>query len=253
MNTSDQVTTIVAFILFVILVFFFIITLAARYRKRKMETEELKARFVEERLRIQVEMQEETLSHISRELHDNLGHIASLIKISLNTIPVTDAKVEEKVEQARELTRRLIFDLKRLSVRLSADPVVDNGLLYAIEKEVDQLNKTGKFTANLQVDGTVPVMENDKAVIIYRMVQEVINNFIKHSGGSELKITILCMENFISLELRDNGTGFNIGEKQRKEGAGLRNLRQRARLTGASLDVTSAVGHGTTTIIKFST
>jgi signal transduction histidine kinase len=183
-------------------------------------------------------------------LHDNLGHLASLIKINLTTIKASDVGFEEKLEDIRNLTRRLMTDLKRLSVRLSDDPVIYNGLIHAIENEIEQLNKTGKYTAKLLVSGSIPVIENDKAIIVYRMVQEVMSNFTRHSDGSELKINILYMDNFISLELSDNGNGFNLDE-QRKDGAGLRNLKYRASLIGASLEIISAVGHGTTTIIKF--
>jgi len=250
MNASDQVTTIVSFILFVILVFLFAITLAVRYRRRRQETEELKARFVEERLKIQLEIQEETLRHIGRELHDNLGQIASLIKINLNTINPSDERFPDKMENIKNLTRQLINDLKLLSIRLSDNQVVENGLVQAIEKEVLRLNKAGLFTASLSSEGNYTLITDDKAIVLYRMVQEVINNFIKHSGGSELHIHVLSSEKSITLELADNGVGFDTTSRWHEEGAGLKNLRFRAHLINATLDIDSQTGAGTTITIK---
>lgn len=245
----NKATSIVSLCLFLVLVFFFAVSLAVRYRKRKRENEALKARLTTERLKIQVEIQEETLQHISRELHDNLGHIASLVKIHLNTIITNDEVINAKLEDAREITRQLIADIKQLSVRLSDNAVAQKGLLAALEKEVERLNKTGLFHAVLHTEGNIPYMESDKALILYRMTQECINNTIKHSDAKNILISIVYIEKSIILVVRDDGRGFDISNSQYK-GAGLSNLRNRATLLSASIDMDSQAGRGTQITIK---
>jgi len=250
MNKSEQITALVSFVFFIILIFLFAITLAVRYRKRKREHDELKERFERERLKIQVEIQEETLQHISREVHDNLGHTASLIKINLNTIFTDDTVAAEKIEDTKELTRQLIADLKQLSVSMNSSRIIHKGLLQAIRTEVERLNKTGAITATLTVEGDMPAIENDKAVVVYRMVQEVINNILKHSKATDILIVIHCIKNIVDLELSDNGIGFDAETVSGNEGAGLYNLKNRAALINASVNIKSVIGRGTVVSIR---
>ncbi len=250
MNRTEQITALISFVFFMLLVFFFAITLAVRYRKRKREHDELKERFERERLKIQVEIQEETLQHISRELHDNLGHTASLIKINLNTIFTDDRVAAEKIEDTKELARQLIGDLKQLSVSMNSSRIIHKGLLPAIHTEVERLNKTGVIKATLTMQGDMPAIESDKAVVVFRMVQEAINNILKHSKATDMAIVIHCIKNIVDLELRDNGTGFDANKLPGNEGTGLYNLRNRAALINASVNIKSAVGEGTVVSIR---
>jgi signal transduction histidine kinase len=247
---ANLMSSVIALVLFILLVFFFAVALAIRYRKRKRENEELQERLATERLKIQAEVQEETLQHISRELHDNLGHIASLVKINLNTIITEDEALSAKIEETKELTRQLIGDIKRLSLRMGDDPLLQGGLVAAIEKEVDRLNRSGAIQAILELGGDIPVIEDTKAIILFRMIQEGINNTLKHSAGKNLSIRLEHIDKSIILVLQDDGRGFTIEKQLNGDGAGLANLKKRAALLNASMNVQSAPGHGTSITIK---
>lgn len=201
-------------------------------------------------LESRLEIQEETLEHISKELHDNLGHIASLVKIYLNTIVTDNEADREKIEVAKDVTKQLIRDIKQLSVRLSANPVIQNGLVAAVEKETERLNQTGLLTASMATAGDVPYIENDKAIILYRMVQEIINNIIKHSEGKKVIVNLEYINKSIILVVRDDGKGFDMEQGMNKGGAGLLNLKNRAQQLKATLNIESKPNHGTVITIQ---
>jgi signal transduction histidine kinase len=211
----------------------------------------MKLKFSQTLLQSQIEIQEQTLQHISRELHDNLGQVASLIKINLTTLKLNDPeKAVEKIEHTKDLTRQLIADIKSLSVSLGSDRIAQTGLARAIETEVERLNKTGEFVATYRLQGAMPDIDADKSLILYRMAQEVLNNMVKHSEAKHINIFIHVNENVFILAFRDDGIGFNSAEKMNASGAGLRNLQNRATLINAQLHIQSLPGNGTEITIE---
>ncbi|MEO6354972.1 MAG: ATP-binding protein [Ferruginibacter sp.] len=235
------------FLLMGLFVFAFFLIYRKNQNAKEIQIEKLK----ETLLQSQIEIQEQTLQHISRELHDNLGQVASLIKINLNTLQLNNIpKTTEKIEATKELTRQLIADIKSLSVSLGSDRIAQAGLVKALETEVDRLNKTGQFTALFALEGTMPLIDNDKAVILYRMAQEILNNMVKHSHATQINIFLHASENLFKLQFNDDGVGFNAAEKLNGSGAGLRNLTSRALLIHATLQILSSAENGTSIIIE---
>ena len=222
-----------------------------KQQKHILEKQIIEVKFQEQLLQSQLEIKEQILTHVSQEVHDNLGQIASLIKINLLTLELGDsAKAAVKIKEATDLTRRLIADLKSLSVSLSSDGIARTGLVAAIEAEAARLNNTGQFMASFRQEGEMPEMDNGKAIILYRMVQEVLNNMIKHSGAKHINILLTKAENLFILALSDDGAGFNMQEKMNNGGAGLLNLQNRAKLIHAELSINSSSGNGTQVTIK---
>jgi signal transduction histidine kinase len=221
------------FVIALVLLGLFILLLSILYSqkqtKNKNERLKLQSQFSQTLLQSQLEIQEQTLRHISHELHDNLGQVASLIKINLNTLQLHDtAKATEKIEHTKELTRQLIGDLKSLSVSLGSERIAQTGLVKALQTEVERLNRTEQFEAVFLQEGKMPVVNNDKAIILYRMAQEALNNTVKHSGAKHINILLNTRENLFTLAIHDDGVGFNVNEKLNSGGAGLTNLQNRA-------------------------
>ncbi len=257
MQTFDQTIFIIItssiFLLVVISSFLlFINSYIKRNTKHKIEKLQLHSQFSQSLLQSQLEMKEQTLQHISYELHDNLGQIASLIKINLNTIRLDDqVNATVKVEDTKELVRQLIMDIKSLSLSLNSDRVAQLGIAKALENEVDRLNKTGHFVASLQGEGTIPRLDVNTTIILYRMVQEIINNMVKHSGAKTIKVSHRTIENLFILVCSDDGNGFNVEEEKiRRGGSGLANLQNRAKLINAQLTIESSPENGTVISIE---
>ncbi|MGN6435115.1 MAG: sensor histidine kinase [Agriterribacter sp.] len=253
-NLDIEATIFIVSIIILILISFIGFVLVVYYYRRKKEREIqnlLQSQFSQTLLQSQLEIQEQTLLHISHELHDNLGQIASLIKINLNTIPLNDIpKAQQRIEDTKELTRQLITDLKALSVSLGGDRISQMGLARALEIEVERLNKTEEFKASFIQEGLLPVLSTDKATILYRMAQECINNMVKHSLAKKINVFLKTNENLVTLVLSDDGVGFNVDEQMQTIGAGLKNLQNRAKLINAELSIISTPGNGSTVNIQ---
>lgn len=238
---------------FLLLAFFVVIfTIVYRFRVNKylLQKKEMEITFKATLLQSQLEIQDQTLQHISRELHDNLGQIASLIKINLNTLQIDDAAKAQKIEDTKELTRQLITDLKGLSVRLNSDRITQFGLIRTLQTETDRINKTDTFSANFEYIGADPTIAADKAIILYRMIQEILNNIFKHSQAKHIHIMLNANENSFILAFKDDGIGFNANEKLNSGGSGLFNLQNRAKLINAQLSIQSTPGNGSVVSIQ---
>jgi signal transduction histidine kinase len=239
------------FLLFAGFIILFIILHRQKVNRYLQEKILMETQFTEALLRSQVEIQEQTLRHISWELHDNLSQAASLIKINLFTLQLDDPqRALQKIEDTKDLTRQLISDLKALSVSLGSDRIEQKGLPAALETEIERLNKTGVVHASFKQEGERPELDNAKSVILYRMAQESLNNSIKHSGATHLELLLKVNGNLFTLAISDNGSGFNVEERKAAGGSGLLNLHNRARLINASLFLESAPGKGTCITIE---
>ncbi len=241
-------------ILFAIALFvFLVIHSRKKYNQYNYDKDMLRQQFAQTLLQAQLEIKEQTMEYISRELHDNLSQIASLIKINLNTMRLDPSSpVAEKVEDSKELLRRLITDIKLLSRSLSSDSFASAGLLKSVENDILRINKADNVSAHFIHNGNVQEPPYDTALIIYRMAQEILNNILKHSNATYIACTAEGLQNSLILAFKDNGEGFDPVEMKYNEGAGLRNLKQRAELIGAQLIIDSKPGMGTTVRINIS-
>ncbi|MEJ7692109.1 MAG: sensor histidine kinase [Daejeonella sp.] len=192
-------------------------------------------------LKSQLEIQEQTLRHISREIHDNIGQVLSLVSLNLNTITAPD---KEKLVFTNELVTKAIDDLRGLSKSLNPDRVQMIGITESIKTELDQLERTGIFQTSLDIKQDLKEISPEKTIILYRMVQEVLNNIIKHSRADQIVVSFESNEESDQISIEDNGCGFDLGNNS--PGIGLQNLRQRASMINAELNITSTINEGTT-------
>ena len=255
-NYDEIVFALVAGSIVLITLAAFIIAFILLYQRRRRlyinEMKNAKLIFSQTLLQSQLEIQEQTLQHISNELHDNIAQVASIIKMNLHTIKLNDiAKAEQKLEDIRDLTKQLIGDIKALSVNLNGERIVHIGLCKALETEIERINKTELFIASFERDDNIVSLNDDKVIILYRMVQEILNNMAKHSNAKEIKLKLFSNENLLTLAISDNGDGFDVDEKMKNgTGAGLHNLKKRAALINANLIINSIIGSGTNVIIE---
>lgn len=202
-------------------------------------------------LQTEIEIREQTLTYMSRELHDNLGHIASLIKINLNLVskdvPETD---RSKIDESIDLLKQLIGDIKSLSVSLNSERLATIGLLEAITGDVNRINKTGQIRMKMDVRSEMPALTKETEIFLYRISQEILNNCLKHSGATEATVLLDCRDTIFTLKFSDNGKGFDTEEMQRNsKGSGLSNLEKRCKIIGAELTIAAVINAGTTILI----
>lgn len=243
----QQTIFIVSIIIFLLICFIALVVVLYYYRQKKTRDA-----FAHTLLQSQLEIQEQTLQQISNELHDNIAQIAGIIKMNLYTIKPDDIKkTKQKIEDTQELVQQLITDIRLLSVNFNGDRIIQIGLSKALETEIERINKTDLFVALFERDDTAIIIDDDKAIILYRMAQEILNNMMKHSNADKINLRLSSKENTITLSISDNGKGFDVDDTLKNgTGSGLRNLQKRAKLINASLIIKSSTGDGTNITIE---
>jgi len=244
---------VLAVSLFVLLLVIGLFMLFRIYLKRKhkliLEKELLGAQFEQTLLQAKLEIQEQTFRDISQELHDNIGQVLSLISINLNTLDSTHNA--DKIAKMDELLGKALTDLRNLSHSLDADYIRNNGWTGLVVKLMNSLENTGKFKAVTELDDNLPRLGTEKPIILFRMIQEVINNIIKHAGANTIYLKAKKESDRLMITIEDNGKGFS--ENMVSGGAGLNNLQNRAKMINAELGIKSETGQGTVVTIAIET
>lgn len=240
------VSVSVFFLLLVISGFFLFRIYLKRKNKLLLEQERMNIAFEQTLLKSKLEIQENTFNDISREIHDNIGQVLSLVRINLNTLDTSaDA---EKINLMDDLMGKAITDLRNLSHSLNADHIRNNGWLPPVTKLLSDLEKTGKYATHIYYDENLPSPGSDKPIILFRMIQEIINNIIRHAAADTIHLDARKEDGKLIIKIVDNGKGFDVGRKP--GGVGLQNLKNRAKMVNADLAIKSEQGKGTTVTIS---
>ena len=226
-----------------------------RQQKQEQEMEKMKSKYEKEALRSQLEIQENTFKTIAQELHDNIGQMLSVVKLSLSVTPIEkDHVAYDHIQNSREVLNKAIFDLSDLTKSLHTERIADIGLTEAIRFELISIKKMGIVAIKFHAEGEEPPIAEQKAIFLFRIFQEIMNNTLKHAKATEVIVNMLFSEDTFVLEISDNGAGFNVEEKRNSaasgSGVGLRSLYNRASIIGAELNMISVPGKGTKAIIE---
>jgi len=218
-----------------------------RHIREKVERENS---FKQTLLQTQLEIQEQTLKNISQEIHDNIGQVLSLAKLNLGTMDVEQPeKLQQKIEDSRMLVGKAIQDLRDLSKSLDADQIKARGLNRAIEYELEMIKKTGSYDTQFNVVGTPYKLDAQRELILFRIVQEILNNIIKHAKASTIEVRLGYEPHELFIDISDDGSGFDLqllNERNKENpGQGIRNMHNRAKLINAGFSMSSTIGKGT--------
>lgn len=228
-------------IFFAMLMTLFVVGIVFVHRQRqnqnKQKLEQLTAAYEKTLLNVENEIQQETLTQIGRELHDNIGQLLSLAKLSLNS------SKPEKQAEGKDYINQIIKEVRALSKTLNLDWVESVTLDDFIRQQLEKIQATGFCQTSLESDHSFLKLEKDQKLVLIRVIQECLNNVIKHAHPD--KITILVSKNSTSrkIEIRDDGKGFDTSQKS--QGSGMSNLKKRMETIGGKFFLTSEVGKGT--------
>lgn len=229
------------------LLFFFI-----RYRSRKnqfiRERENLKKQFEQILLQSQIEVQENTFAELSRELHDNLGQLLvstkALIAVTERSLP----QMPETLIMAEETLSKAIYELRSISKSLDKEWLKQFDFIENMENEVKRINAL----QILQMNFTHPqkiLLQPEEQIILFRIVQEAIQNSVKHSEAKQIDINVSNSVSSLIVNITDNGKGFSEAQLN-SSGLGLKNMKHRTQLLGGIIEWNSFYGNGSAVIIK---
>jgi histidine kinase len=232
----------------------------AMNEEKKMKAMSDKAKLIEqinlhnqELLKTKLEIQEQTFQSISQEIHDNIGQTLSLIKLNIHDVGQhVPEEIVQKVNESKNLLSIVIQDLRDLSKSLNTDFISEVQLEIAISQQLSLLERTGIYQTSLERKGNPFELSTQNKLVIFRVVQELLNNIVKHAEATSIQVSIEYKWNSILFTITDNGKGFNF-EKQRSitnAGLGLRNILSRIELIKGNIRFESEERKGTTVVME---
>lgn len=247
------ISTLLVLSLCTAVVYFLFMYQKKRFRHQQ-EIIEMREAFNQVLLQSRLAIQEQTLDHISKELHANFSHLVSLININLQEIlPQTPSDQRENILETKSLAKQLMSELKALSANLNTDHIIHIGFVKALENELNRLAKTKKYQVTTTKQGEEYRILPEHEIILFRLCQEVLNNIVKYAQASEVTASMTFSKEQFGLIITDNGTGFNVADaltqSGEKQSTGLLNMHKRASLINAELIITSNNDTGTIIII----
>ncbi len=237
---------------------FFIILILIEYRKRQLkhitEKLELEHLYKQEVLQTQLEVQEQSFKYVSEEIHDNIAQTLSLARIKLfkATEKATDERAKANLETTTELVGNALDGLRGLSHVLNGGLVSKLTLKESLEKELRYVHEVNERTTELIVTGDAYEPDAEKKLMLFRIVQEAINNAVKHGQASKIVVRLAYEPGLIKVSIIDNGKGFDASKVADSKSLGMTNMHVRAQLLG-DINVESAEGSGTTITINVHT
>ncbi|MFT3825813.1 MAG: histidine kinase [Chitinophagaceae bacterium] len=220
-----------------IILLYFIITII-RYQRRSL-------RLHKEKIQAEIDTLENERKRIASDLHDELGPLLSAVKLQINSLETISDDDQQVIDKSSMHLDSIIGKLREISNNLMPNTLMRKGLKRAISEVIEHTNHASglqvKFVCEEELN-----LDQQKEINIYRMLQEILHNTIKHAEASYLIIKIMTEQNRLLIMTADNGKGFDyFGKLKENSGLGLRNLQSRVEVMGAEIFCQSELGKGT--------
>lgn len=247
-NLSEVALILIGSTLIILMFISLIITSLFVNQKRKFrhsnEMIHLKNTYDQELLKTQLEIQSQTFQSISRELHDNVGTIISIALVHTKSLPeISNQQEQQKITAVTSLLNEAMDTLRDISKSLNPENIRQSGWLKSFYAELERIRKTNLFTIDASTGGEPFNIDESKQIILFRILQEALNNIVKHSEASAIKLLILFSAAELKITMSDNGKGFI--DQPSVAGSGIKNMKARAAMLPANLEIESRPGVGT--------
>ena len=201
---------------------------------------------------LQGEEQERT--RLAKDLHDGLGGMLSGIKYTLNNMRgnlIMTPENDMAFERSIDMLDRSIKEMRRVAHNMMPESLVKFGLDIALKDFCSDINQSGIMKITYQSYGMEQkAIDQPKSISIYRIVQELINNALKHSGAKETLVQLSLSEGLLSVTVEDDGRGFEISNIDNAAGMGWNNIKNRVEFLKANIDIHSQPDKGTSVHIE---
>ena len=190
---------------------------------------------------------------MATHLHDGVGQL--LMAANMNVSVLNEYK--DNPENFKNITQKIasilsdaIADVRTLSHQMMPNMLIKNSLANALRDLIEKTS-TPKLAVNLQIEGLENEIDQNIQVTLYRIIQECINNTVKHSGADKIDISVIQSDKKITTEIKDNGKGFNpLKITENKDGIGLQNMKARIEMLKGKMRIDSAADRGTQVFIE---
>lgn len=242
------VITITFFIVLSLLagIFFYIF----QYRKRKIlhlsEKIIITEQHHKELLSTQLEMQTQTMQHIGREIHDNVGQKLTLASLYTQQLAYENKapQITDKIEIISTIINESLAELRQLSKSLTDDSINEHEITELLQQECDKVNELKQSAIIFSSNRSDLMLPYETKSIIIRIVQEFLQNSIKHANCKNISVALNAEKKYLQLYLQDDGKGFDSSLNNSK-GIGLLNMKKRTELIGGTYSIESTLNSGT--------
>jgi len=218
---------------------FFLVAFAISIKSKRVKKEH-------DLLKALIDEKERTMYSISSEIHDNINQVLHHTKMTLKM--ANRHAVPEQVpylDQASKFLTQAVADLRNISHSLNSAYLKNKGMVAALQEEAARIDAGGEVQCLFDVSDEIESFEPDVELMVIRIVQEAINNALKHAVATKVVLAVHFSKDLFRLEVRDDGKGFVIDPHAPWNGLGLHSMQERSRVVGMHLVIRSKVGEGT--------
>lgn len=228
----------------------------------RKKTERKLRLLMEEKIRRQEEMQkiraqsiiagqEKERKRVAQEIHDGIGQMLTSLRMQIEMLDEKSPGSNSEVSNVNTLIHTIVNETRRICSELQPNVLEDFGLKAAVNDLVEEIKKSTGLIINVNDNYEMNVVNQEVEIGLFRIIQEAFNNIIKHSQAREVWINMESDAEYIELEIIDDGTGFEYNdlkiydEHGSSNSHGLKNMKERAELLGATYKLQSKLGEGT--------
>ncbi len=227
------------------------------YRKKQVEQQaklDLEiANQKELRTKAILDAEEKERRRIAQDLHDGVGQLLSAAKLNLSNLEskITIETEEQKVamQNALTLVDDSVKEVRAVSHNMMPNTLIKLGLGSAVREFITKLGNAPTLKVDLEIVGLDTRLDNQVETVLYRVIQEIVNNIIKHAKASQISMQLIRHDTELNIMIEDNGVGFDTNKLDTFDGIGLKGIQTRIEFLNGSVHFDSSIGRGTTVII----
>jgi two-component system NarL family sensor kinase len=197
--------------------------------------------------------QEDERSRLAKDLHDGLGGLLSGVKLQLGAMKGNLILTEEHGRIFNNALIKLdesISEMRRVAHNMMPEALMKLGLQHALQDYCESLSQSQPFRIETAFYGLENRLEPSVEIVVYRIVQELVNNAVKHSGATTILAQVMSQDNLITITVEDNGKGFEQSQLEEIRTAGMQNIQSRVNYLRGTIDIQSSPGKGTSVHIE---
>jgi two-component system NarL family sensor kinase len=253
-DARDRRMLLASFSIAILLISICFLVFYSRYKlKKQKEADQQMADQQQLRFAAVIEAEEKERKRIACDLHDGIGQTISAAKINLSLLQAemefASGEQRDTFEKVLALVDESCREVRNVSHSMMPNALLKWGLGTAIRNFMHRINSK-VLNVDYYSEGLDTSLDPNKEVVLYRVIQECVNNVIKHSAATKLYVALIRDEDEISVTIEDNGKGFDIHDKEKFEGIGLRNVQSRINFLNGTVEWDSTPGKGTVVIIN---
>ena len=255
-----NITTVVilgtlAMLVLAVTVVAFVFIYQKKLIQRDLKIEKMRAEYQKDLLKATIHAQEKERKRISQDLHDDIGAMLSTIRLSLNGIVKGQSLTDQqtgKIQNTKSLIDETVRNVRRISHDLLPATLEEFGLSHAMEQLLQKIELNTNLEVEYHIEHEIPKLNKTKELALYRIIQELCNNIIKHAEASKIEVWLTRNNDNLEIVIMDNGNGFyaRTVDSRTSLGLGLKNIESRLSMIDADINYEPAPLKGTKVQIK---